>query len=196
MKYTLDQLNKMVEEANENGGDLGLDGLTSIPEGFNPTVAGGLWLNGLKYPKVNRLINGDYVEGVYLYADGILTHIKSERRVGKYAVYIGKIPGRNVVYDGEHYAHCNKLRDGIADLAFKKAKDRGAEQFKDLTLDSVLRPVEAIPMYRIITGACQQGTERFVQSLGKLKESYTVREMIEITKGQYGWDRLREFFDA
>ena len=49
-------------------------------------------------------------------------------------------------------------------------------------------------MYRIITGACQQGTERFVKSLGELKEFYTVQEMIEITKGQYGWERLRDFF--
>jgi hypothetical protein len=29
------------------GGDLSLDGLTSIPEGFNPTVGGDLWLRGL-----------------------------------------------------------------------------------------------------------------------------------------------------
>lgn len=45
MKYTLEQLNKMVEDS--NGGGLWLDGLTSIPEGFNPTVGGSLWLDGV-----------------------------------------------------------------------------------------------------------------------------------------------------
>lgn len=50
-------------------------------------------------------------------------------------------------------------------------------------------------MYRIITGACKQGSEAFVQSLGdKLKEKYTIREMIQITKGQYNADKFARFF--
>ncbi|MBE6598719.1 MAG: hypothetical protein E7638_04690 [Ruminococcaceae bacterium] len=40
---TLERLNKMADEANERGGSLDLRGLTSIPEGFNPTVGG--WLD-------------------------------------------------------------------------------------------------------------------------------------------------------
>ena len=49
-------------------------------------------------------------------------------------------------------------------------------------------------MYRVITGACRQGTDAFVQSLGeKLKERYTIRECIELTVGQYGAKRFAEF---
>ena len=58
-----------------------------------------------------------------------------------------------------------------------------------------LKPDAAMTMYRIITGACRQGTESFVNSLGKLKKEYTVREIIEITEGQYRADVFRRFFE-
>jgi hypothetical protein len=109
-------------------------------------------------------------------------------------MYIGKIPGRNVVSDGTNYAHCDKLREGIADLAFKAAKDRGADQYKNLSLDTELTVAEMVTMYRIITGACRQGSESFVNSLGELKDKYTIREALEITKGQYNADKFAEFF--
>ena len=181
------------------GGSLDLSGLTSIPEGFNPTVGGCLYLSSLTSKerskvKCKRLSDGDCVPGKYLYCDGILTHVKKERKVDKYTLYIGKIPGRNVVSDGVNYAHCSNLREGIADLAFKAAKDRGADQYKDKDLDTELTVPELVTMYRVITGACRQGSESFVKSLGELKEKYTIREAIEITKGQYNSGRFAEFF--
>ncbi len=140
------------------------------------------------------LREGDYVEGKYIYIDGILTSIKKTRSVRGYTLYVGRIANKNVVSDGTHYAHCATLRDGIADLAFKTAKDRGAEQYKKLTLDSVLTAEEMITMYRVITGACRQGTAQFVASLGELKDEYTIREAIQITKGRYNAERFAEFF--
>lgn len=132
-----------------------------------------------------------------MYADGILTHIKKAKKVGVYTLYVGKIPGRNVVSDGTHYAHCDKLRDGISDLLFKAAKDRGADQYKGMPLDKELTVEEAVTMYRVITGACRQGSASFVDSLkarGELKERYTVRECVEVTRGQYNAERFAEFF--
>lgn len=116
--------------------------------------------------------------------------------MGAHTFYIGKIHGRNVVTDGRYYAHCNKLRDGIADLLFKSAKDRGADQYKGMSLDTELTVEEAVTMYRVITGACRQGSENFVSSLGdSLKEKYTIREAIELTKGQYGAEAFEKFFE-
>lgn len=149
-----------------------------------------------EYKKVKLLRNGDYVPNRYIYCDGILTHVKKTKKVGGYTLYIGKIKGRNVISDGTYYAHCKNLRDGIADIAFKRAKDRGAEQYKGLALDTVVTLDEAKTMYRVITGACRAGTEAFAQSLGEtLKERYTVREMIEVTKGQYNAEKFAEFFE-
>lgn len=133
--------------------------------------------------------------GRYIFAEGVLTHVKSEKRFGGYTVYVGRIKGRNVVSDGKRYAHCNKIRDGVADLAFKAAKDRGAGQYKGLTLDAVVSLDEAKTMYRVITGACRQGTEDFVKGLGdRRKDWYTVREILELTEGRYGHEAFAAFF--
>ena len=180
MEYTLEEFNEMVEEANEDNSDLYLNGLTSIPEGFNPTVGGDLWLDGLTSipegfnPTVggslglngltsgySHLKDGDYKAGQYIYADGILTHVKRKKKIDGYTYYVGKIPNRNVIYDGVNFAHCKNFKDGVADLEFKKAADRGADQYRNLRLDSVLTVEEAKNMYRIITGACKAGTEQF-----------------------------------
>ena len=177
--------------------DLSGTQITSLPD--NLTVGGGLYLRGTQIKagaKYKKLNDGDYVPGKYLYCDGILTHIKAERKIGEYTIYIGKIKGKNVVSDGTHYAHCKTLIDGIADLAFKKAKDRGADQYKGLSLDTIVTLDEAKTMYRVITGACQQGTESFASSLKDLKEQYTIGEMIEITSGQYNSERFRDFFEG
>ena len=171
--------------------------ITELPK--NLTVGGYVYFRGAKLSpekvkKVKKLRHGDYVSQKYLYADGILTHVKEKKQVGGYTLYVGKIKNRNVVSDGTHYAHCANLREGIADLIFKSAADRGADQYEDLTLDSEVKTDDAITMYRVITGACRQGTQRFIDSLGELKESYSIREIIELTRGQYGAERFAEFF--
>ena len=149
----------------------------------------------IRRKKVNKLKNGDYVEGKYLYADGILTHIKKTKQFKEYIFYVGKIKGKNVVSNGTYYAHCNNIREGIADIIFKTASDRGAQQYKNLSLDNEIKTEEAITMYRIITGACKQGTQNFIDGIGELKESYTIKEIIEMTSGHYGSEAFKEFFE-
>ena len=199
-----------------NGGNLDLCGtqITSLPD--NLTIGGNLNLRGtqitslpnnltvgdkvyftagqIKYDNHRKLKDGEYAPNRHLYADGILTHVKGKKSIKGYDFYIGKIKGKNVVSDGTHYAHCSTLREGVADLLFKSAKDRGAKQYSHLTLDSEVTAEGAITMYRVITGACRQGTQRFVEGLGELKDKYTVREIINVTQGQYNSEAFREFF--
>nr|DAU79035.1 MAG TPA: leucine-rich repeat protein [Caudoviricetes sp.] len=173
--------------------------IQTLPD--NLTVGGSLYLSDTPIfkkgaiKKANKLHDGDYAPNRYLYADGILTHIKGRRDIKEYVFYKGKIPGRNVLFDGTNYVHCETFGDGVRDLAFKAAMNRGADQYKHLTLDSCLTADEIIPMYRIITGACSQGTKKFVDSLGTLKDSYTIREVIDITSGQYGSGTFKAFFN-
>ena len=178
--------------------DLRATQIKELPEGL--TVSGSLYLSYTQISRnaanrVRRLKDGDYVAGKYLYCDGILTHVSKKHKAGDYTLYVGKIKGRNVVSDGTHYAHCETLRDGIADIAFKRAAERGAGQYKGINMDTPIPLEDAKTMYRVITGACRAGTEHFAQSLGeKLQETYTVREMIEVTKGQYNAGKFAEFF--
>ena len=176
--------------------DLRRTPITALPEELK--VGSYIFSNN---PNIKKLLkhvlkDGDYVPGKYLYADGILTHVKNRRKSGAYTYYLGKIKGRNVVSDGTYWAHCRTLREGVADLLYKHAADRGAEQYRHLTLESILPREEAVTMYRVITGACQAGTQQFIERLPELKEAYSVREMIELTRGQYGADKFAEFFGA
>ena len=215
MVYTLKELKKMMKE---NGGSLyleGCTGITALPDNLtvggsldlrgtgitalpdNLTVGGYLDLRGTGITarhEYKRLKNGDYVPNKYLYADEILTHVKRSRRFGNYTYYYGKIKGKNVISDGVLYAHCATFREGVIDLEFKKAKDRGAKQYKGLTLESVVKKEDAITMYRVITGACKAGTAHFLEGLREIKAEYTINEIIEITKGQYGAGVFENFF--
>ena len=183
------------------GGGLDLRGtkITALPD--NLTVGGSLYLSGTgiidiakEKSKVKSLYDGDYKEGRYVYCDGILTHIKKLKKIGKYVYYVGKISNRNVIYDGKYYAHCASFKDGVADLNFKSCKDRGADQYRGLQKESIVSYEDAVTMYRIITGACKAGTEAFLQTLKEKKQKYTVAEIIEKTKGQYGSETFERFF--
>ena len=175
--------------------DVARTGIREIPAGVrvgiippNDNVRG----DGI--PPEVFLKDGDFIRGKYIYADDILTPIKREKRIGDYTYYVGRFQNENVLTDGTYYAHCGNIRDGIRDLAFKRDRDRSMEQYRAVTMDAVLPVEEMVTMYRVITGACQLGTERFLQSLGELKKEYSVSEAIRLTAGQYGAEEFREFF--
>ena len=180
--------------------DLRGTGITALPEGL--TVGGSLYLSGTGIKnketakrKVKRLHDGDYVPGRYFYADGILTHVRRAKKIGEYTYYIGKIFENNVVSDGKYYAHCKTFKDGVLDIQFKRCADRGEDQYKKLNKDSVVKYEDAVIMYRIITGACRAGTQAFLNTLKETKAEYTVAEIIEQTRGQFGSQTFARFFE-
>ena len=99
-----------------------------------------------------------------------------------------------IVTDGENYSHGETIKQAKADLIYK-ISNRDTSQFNNLTLDSVLPKEDAIKMYRIITGACEFGTKQFVSSLKKTKKEYSVKEIIDLTSGQFGNEKLKQFFE-
>ena len=195
---TLEQAKKLMDR---NGGWLDLSGtqITALPD--NLTVGGSLDLRGTQITaaerrKVLRLIDGTIKDRNYIYADGQIFHYTGKHhKIGEYTVYVGKINGKMLVTDGKLWAHCKTAKEGIADILFKRAKDRGADQYRGIDLDAPRTVEELKTMYRIITGACRAGTEAFVNSVRDLKETYTVRDAIEITKGQYNAEAFERFFE-
>lgn len=196
MTYTLEQIKEMMD----GDGSLDLRNASNItlPEGLT-TIGGYLYLRnasnitGLK-DHYRKLTDGEYVAGRYLYADGVFTLVSRRRKIGEYIFYQGKIKGKNVVSDGKLFAHCSTFKDGVCDIAFKKAKDRGVGQYRGFTLDTVVTVDEAKTMYRIITGACRAGTQGFVNNVKNIKRKYTVAEIIELTRGHYGAEIFERFF--
>lgn len=181
------------------GGSLNLSHtlITSLPE--NLTIGKTLYVKCSKTSKnkkkVKHLKQGDYKKGKYLFADGILTLVKNEKHFNEYTFFVGRISNRNIIFDGENYAHCKTLREGISDLLFKKTKNRNLEQYKNFSLDMQFTVSELVTMYRVITGACKQGSESFVANIKDLKEKYSIREAIQLTKGQYNAEAFEKFFE-
>ena len=129
-----------------------------------------------------------------LYADRIYTLVKKPKKIGEYTLYRGACIGvPNVITDGKHYAHYKgDIREGIIDLRFKTQK-RDKRQYSDLSLTSKIKYEDAVIMYRIITGACREGINQFLKSI-KIKDEYTVQEIIELTEKEYGNTVFKNFF--
>jgi hypothetical protein len=179
------------------GGSLDLRGLTSIPEGFNPTVGGYLYLGGLTstYTPLGStpLV---WLEGKYIKVDGIFTEVINK----KGNVYkVKKLNSSKEFYlvtngDGK-YSHGDTLKLAKEDLIYKIKSDIDSSKYKDLTLESVLTFEEGIECYRVITGACSFGVKDFVKTQNIENKTYTISQILELTKGSYGGSNFKSYFN-
>ena len=186
------------------GGYLDLRSLTSIPEGFNPTVGGSLDLRSLtSIPEgfnQSNVENKDvfpmyWQDGKYMMVDGVFGEIISHKRN---IFKLKRIDKDEIFYCVEKdgiFSHGNNIREAKDDLIYKISERANLEEFKSLKLDSVLAFDKCIQLYRIVTGACAFGVKQFIESHDIEHKPYTVAEIIEKTKGQYGADRLIAFFN-
>lgn len=180
------------------GGYLDLNSVTSLPDGFAPTVGGSLYLHSVrkgrvKVKKIDPMYPLTWCDGKYILLDGILSEVLAKHGNSWKTIRVGKTDVEYIVTDGDgRYAHgetMSEARDGL----IYKIRDRDTSMYDGLTLDSRLSFPEAIQCYRAITGACEAGTRGFVEAHGK-RESYTIREMIELTSGSWGADTFSKFF--
>lgn len=179
-------------------GYLDLSSVTSIPEGFNPTVGGSL---PKEWEPIHRQ-GSRHSNTIYLAQQRLhqgrwhLPKIISER--GN-VMRVQRIAHKEVEYlvtDGEgRWAHGATLKEAKESLIYK-ITSRDTSKYNDWTLDTTITHAEAIEAYRVITGACAMGTRHFCETIlgDKKKEKYTVAEVIELTKGQYGAESFKEFF--
>ena len=184
------------------GGGLYLRSVTSIPEGFNPTVGGGLYLRrGSKY--IGAKVEIPYIPARYLWrnkeyikVDGIFTKIISERGNVMRVQRIARSEVEYLITDGDgRWAHGATLKEAKDSLIYN-ITSRDTTKYKNWSLDTEITHAEAIEAYRTITGACAFGTRHFCEMIlgDKKKDKYTVSEVIKLTKGQYGADRFKDFF--
>ena len=192
----------------------GCTGITSLPEGL--TVGGWLYLEGctgitdtsmvkrtLPPQAVQRIeqarnpeLRWEWAGRTYIKVDGIFSQLISRRGNVSVVRQIGEKKDAYLVTDGNgRWAHGDTIAEARKDLVYK-ISNRNKSAYESLTLDSELTFEECIQCYRVITGACAAGTRNYVENrLPKPhKEKYTVREMLELTDGEYNSDKLKEFF--
>ena len=190
----------------------GCTGITSLPD--NLVVGGYLDLRGtgitnknvntalsadarMRIASVrNKLLTWEWNGRKYIKIDGIFSVVDSSHGNVFHVHQLGKSKSMYVVTDGEnHWAHGDSLKEARADLIYK-INDRDTSEYAKLNLDDTMTFEEAIAAYRTITGACAAGTRNYIENrLPKPhKEKYTIREMIELTKGEYQAETFKNFF--
>jgi hypothetical protein len=134
----------------------------------------------------------------FLFADGILSEIVSTRDLrGGAKVHRIHIVGKTkITYcietDGA-FSHGDTIKEARESLLYKVSQ-RDKSAYQGWALNRRITGKEAIASYRVITGACEAGVRAFVQGQGGLKSRYTVQEVIDLTRGQYGNKEYEEFF--
>jgi len=132
----------------------------------------------------------------FIYLDGILSKVQSKRKNDNIIIYltnrIGYTNKEYVVSEGTYHAHAKSLKMALIDLRFKKSK-RDTSWLDNKTLDSVLSFEDSILAYRCITGACSGGVENFLLKT-TTQDNYSIKEIIELTKGYYRNNDFKNFF--
>jgi len=98
-----------------------------------------------------------------------------------------------LIKQGDIYSHGSTLKEAKDSLIYKIG-DRDTTAYESMNLDTVLSKEDCIKMYITITGACSGGTKYFVDNQKEVKKEYKISEIIELTKGQFGNEKLNEFF--
>ena len=136
----------------------------------------------------------------FVFADGILAKLitKHTNKNGANVYKVQIVGQKETSYCIEAngvFAHGETIKQAKEDLEYK-FQDRDTSMYKNYTLDTVITFKEALQMYHDITGACSGGTKHFVEHVLKVKKKkYTIRECIELTKGQYNSEMFRKFFE-
>ena len=80
-------------------------------------------------------------------------------------------------------------------MLFKINKNKNLDSYKSLKLDSKISYKKAIECYRVITGACEYGTQKFIENNNIKNKDYTIKEIIDLTKNQYRNNEFKQFFN-
>ena len=89
---------------------------------------------------------------------------------------------------GEFTAHGKSIKEAVSDVEFKVLQSQDVkEHVKRVKEQGFITPND----YRLLTGACRYGTNRWLEENGYTwEDSMPIDVVIELTKGQYGHDRL------
>ena len=136
--------------------------------------------------EAGKWVEADFTDGIFhrvIYTRGNVKKLKDDSGGIAY-----------LVTDGDKAAHGKTIKEARENLIYKTGS-RDKSKYEGLKLTSKHSVPELIEMYRVITGACAYGVKSFIESQSEVKKSYTIKEIIEITEGQYGHNEFKAFFE-
>ena len=134
--------------------------------------------------------------------DGYLMSIINIKNIGDYtikkSVYITEDclhKKEEIVYiasRGIYNAHGKTLKEAISDVEFKYLKNQDlTEHIERIKEQGYITPND----YRLLTGACRFGTNRWLEENGfTWEDNKPIEEVLKLTRGQYGYSRLLEIY--
>ena len=152
-----------------NDGHVDLPSLTTLPEGTTFSNDGHVYLDSLTNEQ--QTYCGQTIRLKII--DGYTMLILSERTMGDNTIYhaayfgggdLDKLKRCYVASNGEYHAHGRTVELALRDLRFKVAE-------RDFDEDEIVAEIKArgtvlIEDFRLITGACEEGTRRGMQDAG------------------------------
>jgi len=133
--------------------------------------------------------------------DGSTMLISSSKKVGEYIVHRalyfegGDLENLSKAYLAEKdgvYIHGETIDQAIRDVAFKYRQ-------KNLDVSDLAKEVKAKGYltkedYRLLTGACKLGVNKFIEDNEIATDRLSIEEVLELTKDAYGGETIRELF--
>jgi hypothetical protein len=127
--------------------------------------------------------------------------ILSEKTKGKYQIskcsYFKGLPIKEmkksyVVKKGKYESHGKTIKEAIEDVEYKY-------QQENFNLDSLVKKVKKenkiyINDYRLLTGACRFGIDKFINDNNIKKKYLTIKETLKLTKNDFGHGKIKELF--
>ena len=151
--------------------------------------------------KYYTLLKGELFEVISF--DGIDVAVLETKTINNYGVYkgivldpdiylkrktLGNLDKVYVVAKDGVYSHGETIESAIADFRYKIG-NRDASDFEYFRKEKGEIPTdEIIKGYRAVTGACEFGTKQFVSGLENVKDSYTIKEAVEILKSRNAYE--------
>lgn len=192
-------------------GSLSLSGCTNIEEFPELLIVGGdiftVFVDCSKFGKVliggkvdspnlqhEKLENGTITDE-YIYADNRLVFYEKKISQYDYDWYKGINEKEGFVVKGQYTSYCKNVKEGMIDVNYKELKDKEGNKYDYVTLDTRFTQDEAILFYRYITDACVRGCHKFLQQFIPYQETYSVKEIINLTRGLDGNEKLVEFME-
>jgi hypothetical protein len=179
------------------GGYLSINSSAKLDAPALTSVGGDLYIYKKGSFTANKLYCGGYDKFTVL--DGIGCVVLSEKQSNGVTVLMcrhSKIKNQKVIGDkfyvaqsGGNNAHGKTIAEATQELLFKTGS-RDVEQYRNMPTTTKKTPVQWALIYRAITGACQYGTSKFIESRSNLKKHYTLAEIIIQTKGQFGHEEF------
>ena len=126
--------------------------------------------------------------------DGFCMHIHQEKRFADYIILkCSYFPENDIVYIASKnhiFAHGATIRKAIEDLQFKIMENTDiSAHIARIAKQGTMTAND----YRLLTGACREGTDHFLQAHNLTwEDTMPVEEVLKLTDGFYGHEIFKE----